>query len=150
MRAGHGLIISSPHVTRSIEGMEPPIVFYDKDCGFCRWSADRLRSWDRRRRLRFATIQGPEGARRLASLDEDTRLASWHLVARDGTLSSAGAAVPPVLRLLPGGHVPAAVFAAFPVTTQRLYVWLAQHREGLGALLGQRACSVDPARSREP
>jgi predicted DCC family thiol-disulfide oxidoreductase YuxK len=30
---------------------------YDEDCGFCRWSAERLRRWDRRGRLTFAPIQ---------------------------------------------------------------------------------------------
>ncbi len=32
-------------------------VLYDEDCGFCRWSADKLRAWDTRRRLTFAAIQ---------------------------------------------------------------------------------------------
>ena len=28
--------------------MAPLLVLYDEDCGFCRWSADRLRAWARR------------------------------------------------------------------------------------------------------
>ena len=32
-------------------------VLYDEDCGFCRWSADKLRRWDTRGRLTFAAIQ---------------------------------------------------------------------------------------------
>jgi predicted DCC family thiol-disulfide oxidoreductase YuxK len=137
-------------VVRSIDGMDTATVFFDEDCGFCRWSADRLRSWDRAGRLRFATIQGPEGDRVLGDMDPATRLASWHLVSRDGRRWSAGAAVAPTIRLLPGGRPLAVVFALSPWATERLYQWTVRHRLRLGALLGQAACSVDPSRSAKP
>ena len=38
-----------------------PLVLYDADCNFCATVAAALASWDRARRLRFATIQGPLG-----------------------------------------------------------------------------------------
>ena len=132
----------------SIDGMPAAIVFFDEDCGFCRWSSDRLRAWDRHGRLRFASIQGSQGDRWLGGLEPEVRLASWHLVRPDGTIVSAGAALPPMLRLLPAGRPLAAVFAAFPSATERLYRWTVRHRARLGALLGQRACAVDPARSK--
>jgi predicted DCC family thiol-disulfide oxidoreductase YuxK len=68
----------------------------------------------------------------------------------DGSIVSAGAALPPTLRLLPGGRPLAVMFAACPPITERLYRWTVRHRIRLGALLGQRACAVDPARAKEP
>jgi predicted DCC family thiol-disulfide oxidoreductase YuxK len=130
--------------------MDAPIVFFDRDCGFCRWSCERLRAWDRGGRLRFAPIQGPQGDRWLGELSPQARLGSWHLVGPDGSIVSAGAALPPTLRLLPGGRPLAALFAAAPSATERLYRWTVRHRARLGALLGQRACAVDPAREAEP
>ena len=134
---------------RSIGGVDVPIVFFDQDCGFCRWCSDRLRAWDRHGRLRFAPIQGAEGDRWLGSMSPEARLGSWHLVSPDGSIVSAGAALPPTLRLLPGGRPLAGLFAASPSMTERLYRWTVRHRVRLGALLGQRACSVDPGRPVE-
>jgi len=128
--------------------MERPIVFYDQDCGFCRFTAERLRAWDRGRRLTFATIQGPEGDRWLGALDARARFESWHLVTPDGRIWSSGAAAPVLLRRLPLGYPAAAALATFPATTDRIYAWVARHRTSLGELMGQGACAVDPSRRR--
>jgi predicted DCC family thiol-disulfide oxidoreductase YuxK len=129
--------------------MDRPVVFYDAECGFCRWSAARLRSWDRSGRLRFAPIQGPEGDRSLDALDSDARYATWHLV-DDGRVWSAGAALSEVLRHLPGGAPLATLTEAFPDLTERAYRLVARNRGAFGRALGQRACSVDPARVSTP
>jgi predicted DCC family thiol-disulfide oxidoreductase YuxK len=129
--------------------MERAIVLYDEDCGFCRWSADRLRVWDRPGRLAFAPIEGVVGARTLARVDPPARTASWHLITEDGRVWSAGAAIPQVLRRLPAGAVVAPLFETFPGTTERAYGWFARHRIRLGAALGQQACAVDPSRPKE-
>lgn len=77
------------------------------------------------------------------------RRGTWHLVDADGgRVVSGGAAIPPVLDLLPGGRPLAATAARFPRLTDRAYRWVADHRRMLGRLLGQRACAVDPGRSR--
>jgi predicted DCC family thiol-disulfide oxidoreductase YuxK len=124
--------------------MERHVVLYDEDCGFCRWSLDRLLGWDRRDRLRAAPIQSAEGVRLLADLSEDERLASWHLIAPDGGRFSGGAAAAPLARLLPAG-VPVAILAeTFPRTADRLYRWVSRHRDDLGRRLGEEACAVDP------
>jgi predicted DCC family thiol-disulfide oxidoreductase YuxK len=104
------------------------VVLYDRDCGFCRWSADRILAWDRARRLRAVAIQSVEGARLLAALDPDARLGSWHLVDADGRLHSGGAAAEPLARLLPGGQPLASLFAVFPGLTARAYTFVARHR----------------------
>src|SRR4249919_3127403 len=82
---------------RTLGGMDPTIVLYDEDCGFCRWTADKLRGWDRHQRLRFASIQSSRGQALLASLPPEVRLDSAHVVTA-GRVRSGGAAVAPVLR----------------------------------------------------
>lgn len=120
------------------------LVLYDEDCGFCRWSLDRVLRWDRRGRLRAAPIQSEEGDQVLADLSEGDRLASWHLVAPDRRRYSGGAAIAPIARLLPAGAPVAILADAFPRSTDRLYRWVARNRDSLGRRLGEQACAVDP------
>ncbi len=115
--------------------MTRPIVLYDRDCRFCRWSLNRVLAWDRSRRLRPVAIQSDEGARLLAGLDPDDRLASWHFVDGDGELFSAGAAAEPLARTLPFGRPFAAFFHAFPGVTERAYRYVAAHRDRWSRLL---------------
>jgi len=85
------------------------IIYYDRDCGFCRWSLAKFLRLDRARRLRPVTIQSPEAEVQLAGMTDATRMVSWHLVVDDGTVYSRGAAVAPLLELLSGGHLLAGV-----------------------------------------
>ena len=129
--------------------MDQATVFFDRDCGLCTWSAERLRAWDgRRERLRFLPLASPEADALLAHIDADRRAASWH-VAADGEVWSAGAAVSPALRRLPGGRPLAWLAERFPRATELAYRAVTARREGLGALLGREACSTDPSRPRE-
>lgn len=114
-------------------------VLYDRDCGFCRWSLDKVLAWDRRRLLRPVAIQSEEGQRLLAPVPAERRLDSWHLVT-DGEIRSAGAAAPPLFAVLPGGRPIAAVLGRFPAATERAYRWVADHRGPLARLL-----RIDPA-----
>jgi predicted DCC family thiol-disulfide oxidoreductase YuxK len=120
-------------------------LLFDADCGFCRWSTDRIIRWDRAGSLRPVAIQGSEADALLASVPEGSRTASWHLVA-DGRVRSAGRAVAPLLRLLPGGRPLAAVAEAFPRATDAVYSWISRHRGLLGKIVGQKACAVMPSR----
>jgi predicted DCC family thiol-disulfide oxidoreductase YuxK len=122
-------------------------VLYDEDCGFCRWSADKLRAWDRRRQLTFASIQSSLGAELLHSVPATERLDSMHAVTPDGRVWSGGKAVRVILAELPGGSALASIAATLPSATDRVYRLVARHRNRLGRLLGQRACSVDPSRT---
>jgi predicted DCC family thiol-disulfide oxidoreductase YuxK len=119
--------------------MSDAIVLYDRDCGFCRWSVAKLLGWDRGRRLRPVEIQSPEGQALLADVPEDERLASAHAIDPGGKRHSGGAAAPPVLRLLPGGRPPAALLAALPGPTDRVYRWVAEHRSALARLVPARS-----------
>jgi predicted DCC family thiol-disulfide oxidoreductase YuxK len=123
-------------------------LLYDSDCGFCRWSVDKVLAWDRRGSLRPVALQTPEAAELLDDMAEERRMASWHLVTSEGKVYSRGAAAPPLLRMLPGGSPLAAVLAAFPGVTDRVYGWVTEHRDRLGRIVGSEACSVDPGRRR--
>jgi predicted DCC family thiol-disulfide oxidoreductase YuxK len=109
-------------------------VLYDRDCGFCKWSLDKILAWDRNRRLRPVAIQSEEGARLLADIEPERRLDSWHLV-EQGHVRSAGAAAPRLVDALPWGRPLAALLRAFPRATERAYRWVAGHRDLIARLL---------------
>lgn len=135
----------APHTERDA------VVLYDGDCGFCKWMLAGLLRLDRSARLRPIALQRPEAGALLADLDPGERMESWHLVAADGARLSGGAALPPLLRLLPGGRVPAAVFARFPRLTAGAYRWVADHRTRLSRLVpsGAKRRAAERVRERE-
>ncbi len=110
-------------------------VIYDPACGFCRWSLGLLLRADRDRRLRPLALGTQRADELLADLSHEQRMASWHLVSPDGRRASAGAALPVVLELLPGGRIPAAALARTPKLTERGYRWVAEHRSWFGRAL---------------
>jgi predicted DCC family thiol-disulfide oxidoreductase YuxK len=118
---------------------QPRTILYDRDCGFCRFSLGLILRWDTGGRLRPVALQEEEADRLLAGMPQDKRESSWHLVERDGRVRSAGAAFPPLLRLLPRGRRLAAVFDRFPQATERGYRWVADHRGLFGPLVPERA-----------
>jgi predicted DCC family thiol-disulfide oxidoreductase YuxK len=113
---------------RNTPVMTEAAILYDRSCSFCRRSVERVLRWDRNRRLRPVALQDPEADALLGGMREEERMASWHLVAADGTVYSAGAAFPPLLRLLPGGRPLGALAAAFPGLTERAYQHVARTR----------------------
>jgi len=125
------------------------VVFFDEDCGFCRWATGRVLAWDRRDRIRAVALQDQEAERLLPGMNRERRMGSWHVLGPDGCVWSAGRAVAPLLRLLPAGAPLAALAASFPRTTDHLYDWTARHRGRLGALLGAHRCAVQPSGERD-
>lgn len=118
--------------------MSQAALLYDGQCRFCRWSAARVLGMDRSRTLRPVDIRSPEGARVLAALDEEERLASWHLSA-NGRLWSAGSAFPPLLDRLPFGRLPSRVARALPRTIDGAYSLVARNRGYFGRLVSAGA-----------
>jgi predicted DCC family thiol-disulfide oxidoreductase YuxK len=106
-------------------------VLYDADCGLCTWLVSALLRWDRAARLRPIALQRSAADHLLQGLRPAERMATWHLISPSGERSSGGAAVPPLLRVLPAGRLPAAAFARFPRLTDRGYRWVAEHRSQL-------------------
>ena len=41
----------------TLSALERAVVLYDDQCGFCKWSLDRVLAWDRHRALRAVAIQ---------------------------------------------------------------------------------------------
>ena len=126
-------------------------VLYDADCGFCMWLLSALLRWDRAARLQPIALQRSEADDLLRTLAPAERIASWHLIAPSGERRSGGAAVPPLLRVLPAGRIPAAGFARFPRLTGRGYRWVAEHRSQLSKLVPSSAKqrASDRIRTRE-
>jgi predicted DCC family thiol-disulfide oxidoreductase YuxK len=124
-------------------------ILYDAECRFCRWSLAWLLRWDRRRRLEPVALQDERAPALLGTLEEEQRMASWHLVAPDGSVASAGAAAPGLLRLLPAGGPPATLAERFPAVVERAYAWVARNRGRLGRRLGERALARADARIAE-
>ena len=122
------------------------VVLYDADCGFCRWALAKLLVWDRRGRLRPLALQDPEAARLLDEIDDERRMGSWHLIRGDGSRTSAGTALAPMLELLPGGRTPAAALRLFPGAVERGYRWVADHRTMLGKPVTRAAVERAEAR----
>lgn len=120
---------------------EKAALFYDGDCGFCRWCVAKVLAWDRDGSVTPLAIQSPEAAELLADVQPERRLASWHFRDASGALFSAGAAFPPLLRLLPGGSPLAAFARRYPHGVERAYRVVASNRTVLGALVtnGARA-----------
>ena len=113
-------------------------MLYDDDCGFCKRLLSKFLAWDRDRRLRPVALQDPEAEGLLAGMDPATRMASWHLVTADGRVRSGGEAVAPLLRMLPGGAVPARLAEAIPGTVSRSYSWVASNRSAISRRLPAR------------
>ena len=91
--------------------------------------------WDRRHALRPLALQTAEAERLLGAMSGEQRMASWHLVSPSGAVESAGLAIAPLLRLLPGGRPFAGLAERMPAAMGRLYTWVAGHRSDFGPLV---------------
>ena len=111
------------------------MIFYDKDCGFCRWSLGLLLRWDRDRRLRPAPIQSPEGERCLEPVADDLRMESAHARLPDGSVYSGGLAFEHVAPLLPAGAPLGALARRFPRAADRGYRAVSGRRSAIGPRL---------------
>jgi predicted DCC family thiol-disulfide oxidoreductase YuxK len=124
------------------------LLLYDEDCGFCRWSLDKILAWDRAGRIRPVPLQDPEADRLLGDMSPEAKMGSWHLVTPDGRVHSAGAAAAPLADVLPAGAPIAALARALPGVTERAYDLVARNRDRLASWLGSEACAVDPVARR--
>ena len=106
-------------------------VLYDNGCDFCVRLLSIILQWDRAGRLNPLALQRSEADRLLPDLTPAERMASWHLISPAGERHSGGSAVTELLRLLPGGRLPAAGLARFPRLTESGYRWVAEHRSAL-------------------
>jgi predicted DCC family thiol-disulfide oxidoreductase YuxK len=124
-------------------------VLYDADCGFCKWLLAGLLRWDRAARLQPIALQRSAADNLLRELTPAERMASWHLISPTGERRSGGEAVAPVLRLLPGGRLPAAGLARFSRLTDCAYRSIAEHRSQLSKCVPSSAKERAAERVRE-
>lgn len=121
---------------------QPGRILYDAECRFCRWALAWVLRWDRRGGLVPVALHEGEAGALLTGMPEAERAASWHLVDANGRVTSAGAAIAPLLRLLPGGPPLAAALERLPAATERGYRFVADHRAAFARPL------TDPAIAR--
>jgi predicted DCC family thiol-disulfide oxidoreductase YuxK len=121
--------------TATVPGMTRSRILYDRDCAFCRFTLALLLAWDARGALEPVPLESDTADRLLAGMSPDERMASWHLVAADGAVTSAGAAFAPLLRSLPAGAPAAWVAARAPAFAERGYRWVADRRSPIGRAL---------------
>ncbi len=114
----------------------PLLVFFDEDCGYCRWSVAKLLRFDRNRRLRLIAIQSPAGERLLADVAPELRLASAHLIDGDGQLFSGGDAAAPIAAALPSLAPAAPLLRRLSRPVNASYKLVAANREQFGRLVG--------------
>ncbi len=107
-------------------------MLFDEDCLFCTWLAQWLA---RAPEIEAAPIGSAAGSHLLRDLSQEERYASVHVVDATGRRWSRGAALPPLLRRLPGGGPAASLAAALPRSTERGYRLVASHRGHLSRLL---------------
>jgi predicted DCC family thiol-disulfide oxidoreductase YuxK len=129
--------LTAAHPSTRPRASARPRLYYDRDCGFCRWTLAWVLRWDRRHRLRPVPIDSEEGDRDLGDLG-DFRLESWHLV-RGGDRWSGGRAVAPLLEGLPGGRSLAPIARRLEWLLVPAYRWVADHRRGLSKLVPRRS-----------
>jgi predicted DCC family thiol-disulfide oxidoreductase YuxK len=118
-----------------------PRLFYDQDCGFCRWSLLKVLRWSGDG-VEAVPIQSERAIEALGDMDHATRMASWHLVLPDGSRFSAGAAVPELMGYLPGARplAPMARLLVRPIDV--VYRLVARNRRRLGRYVGERSCEL--------
>lgn len=95
----------------------PPLrVLYDEDCPFCRWTAERLRRWDRGHRLRLIPYDRVKQDPPLAETVRGERLgAEVHVVDGHDRVATGGEAILAVAALLPGGDPVVRLVRAIPL-----------------------------------
>ena len=116
----------------------PLLVFYDDQCGYCRWSVAQLLRLDREHRLRLIAIQSREGQRLLADVPAQQRLETAHLIDSQGRLFSGGAAAAPLADQLPALAWAAPLLRRFAAPVEGGYGWIAANRQKVGRLVSDR------------
>jgi predicted DCC family thiol-disulfide oxidoreductase YuxK len=124
----------------------PLVLFVDRDCGFCVWSAALLTRAARPASVRVLALDSAPADAALGHLAPAERWASWHARDATGRLYSGGAVFTPLLRMTPGGSPLAAVVSAAPRLADALYRAVARRRSRWGRLVP--LAWVDAARRR--
>ncbi len=112
-----------------------PVLLYDGDCGFCRTWIRRLERWDVHQQIQCLPSNERSTIPDLPPLSDEALNRAMHLITPDGQIFAGGCALPEMLPYLRGGRWLRPVFAipGIQAVTNRVYVWVAEHRHGLGS-----------------
>jgi predicted DCC family thiol-disulfide oxidoreductase YuxK len=118
-------------------------LIFDGECGFCRASVELLRRWDRYRRLSFVPFQDPGALAPLPRVPRSELEQAMHLVAPDRRVLKGAAALPAILRLVPGGAPLALLYQmpGVPWLAAGVYRIVARNRHRLGC--ASSTCTLD-------
>lgn len=111
-----------------------PVLLYDGECAFCRMWVRRIRRWDRHDTIECVPARDRFERGDLPDLSDHAVNARMHLILQDGRIFTGGAALPELLRLLPGGRVPRLLFLipGIPWVATKAYDLVARHRHRFG------------------
>jgi predicted DCC family thiol-disulfide oxidoreductase YuxK len=116
------------------------LVLFDRDCGLCTATANRLRRWDRRAALALVPLQdvASHGPLVVAAVARRPLLDALHVVdLGTGEVQSGGPAALAIVARLPGGTLPAALASIPPVSwiVEAGYRVVARNRRRIGRWL---------------
>lgn len=112
------------------------LTFYDQECGFCRRMLQIIYRRDGKhdRRLFPIALQDRAAQRELPEVNDEERMASWHLKTPDGEIISGGAALAPLIELLGLPQTLASTLRDRPELAECGYKWVANNRSAFGRL----------------
>src|SRR5262249_18768982 len=108
-------------IRHRMASMTEHVLIYDRDCGLCRTIVAGALALDRRRLLRPPAVQTDEAERLLRGMTDERRMDSFHMVAPEGRVDSAGAGLAALAALLPGLGAAGRVLQARPALSERAY-----------------------------
>jgi predicted DCC family thiol-disulfide oxidoreductase YuxK len=118
------------------------VLIFDGDCRFCGRCIALLGRWDRRGRLRFVPFQDARALATLPPIPHQRLEEAMHLVTPDARVWPGADAVPPMLKVLPGGRLVSWIFAVpgVPRLAAAIYRMVARNRHRLGC--GSATCTL--------
>lgn len=120
-------MLSEGFVGVAARAPERPTLIYNDRCRFCLKWAERVKRWDRARRIRLVPLRDPE-AELISGRSRDLLHEAVHLVTPDGAVFAGARAARELFRYLRGGwplfavlHLPGAMLVA-----AKVYRWVAR------------------------
>ena len=121
-----------------------PVVIYDGECRFCRWSVRRIQRLDRKGRFEIVPRQLPGIEDRFPILADSDFNTGLRFIDTDGRVAVGADGVYEIYRRLPPYHVVAWVYR-LPLLKQvcrAAYAFVARHRHRLGKVDPDLACDT--------
>jgi predicted DCC family thiol-disulfide oxidoreductase YuxK len=107
-------------------------VIYDNDCGFCRWSIDLFRQWDKKGMLRFVPCRSEERAKDFPQVGEEECMGALQAIFTNGSRKSGFDAVAHVMRYFSGWKKFVGFFLIYTpgllIAGRIVYRWIAKNR----------------------